>query len=45
LHQVVDAIDDPEVDYQVHIDHIEVIGDTVFGNKSGDVVHGDKHLH
>ncbi|MGA5300091.1 DUF6232 family protein [Nucisporomicrobium flavum] len=45
LDKVVAAIDDPAVDYTVHIDHIDVTGDAVFGDKSGDVIHRDKHVH
>jgi hypothetical protein len=45
MDQVVAAIDDPDVKYAVHIDHIEVSGDTVFGDKVGDIVRGDKHVH
>ncbi|HEX8410002.1 MAG TPA: ABC transporter substrate-binding protein [Thermoanaerobaculia bacterium] len=45
LDQVVAAIDDPDVSYAVHIDHIDVSGDTILGDKSGDVVHGDKHVY
>jgi len=41
--QVVAAIDDPSVSYSVHINHIEASGDAVFGNKYGDIVHGDKN--
>jgi hypothetical protein len=43
LNQVVAAIDDPNVDYTVHIDHIEVSGDAVFGPKIGDSVQGNKY--
>ena len=43
--RVVAAIDDPDVSYAVHIDHIDVSGDAILGDKSGDVVHGDKHVY
>ena len=43
--QVVAAIDDPEVSYAVHIDHIDVTGDAVFGDKTGDIIGGDKNTY
>lgn len=45
MDQVVAAIDDPDVSYAVHIDHIDITGDTIFGDKNGDIVHGSKHVY
>jgi hypothetical protein len=45
MNQVVAAIDDPAVSYAVHIDHIDVSGDAILGDKLGDTVHGDKHVY
>jgi hypothetical protein len=40
---VVDAIDNPAVEYEIRVEHIEVNGDLVGGDKyGGDTVNGDK---
>jgi hypothetical protein len=41
--RVVDAIDDPAMEYAIHVDHIDIKGDLVGGDKNGgDTVLGDK---
>jgi hypothetical protein len=41
VNQVVAAIDEPNVSYAVHIDHVEFGGDAVSGSKIVDGVRGD----
>jgi hypothetical protein len=43
--RVVDAIDDPALEYRIHVENVEIKGDAVFGGKSGgDNVFGDKFV-
>jgi hypothetical protein len=43
--RVVAAIDDPGLEYAIHVEHVEIKGDAVFGDKSGgDSVFGDKFV-
>ncbi|MBB5874667.1 hypothetical protein F4553_008119 [Allocatelliglobosispora scoriae] len=44
-HRVVDAIDNPTMEYAIRVDHIEIHGDNVHGHKfDGDYVNGGKTL-
>ncbi|GIF03922.1 DUF6232 family protein [Actinoplanes siamensis] len=45
MDQVVAAIDDPEVSYAVHIEHIDATGDVVFGDKGDRILDGGKTEH
>lgn len=47
IHRVVDAIDNPALEYMIKIDNLEIThGDKVFGSKyEGDDVHGSKILN
>jgi hypothetical protein len=43
--RVVAAIDDPGLEYTIHVENVEINGDAVFGDKSGgDTVFGDKFV-
>jgi hypothetical protein len=46
-HRVVDAIDNPSAEFEIRVDHIDIVhGDKVDGGKyGGDRVEGDKILH